>query len=167
MIMNHCHSAPLRGIEQPTTNYRKKTGHVQGCGPYFVSKLWEGALLCEEVIFIIIILLVVKDDVPLTFLQILDTYSSWCLLLDPYHLKLCSTVYENQEWLRVPDRKISVEGDILWHNPNRGVSRGLDVKASRRDWYLPIWNQSHSLILFSLNIDNKCILLAFLLLFDA
>ena len=39
--------------------------------------------------------------------------------------------YENQEWPRVPDRKISVEGDMLWHNPNRGVSRGLDVKACR------------------------------------
>ena len=37
--------------------------------------------------------------------------------------------YENQEWPRVLDQKISVEGDLFWHNPNRGVSRGLDVKA--------------------------------------
>ena len=37
------------------------------------------------------------------------------------------TIWES----RVPDRKISVEGDRLWHNLNRGVSRGLDVKACR------------------------------------
>ena len=27
--------------------------------------------------------------------------------------------YENQEWPQVPDQKISVEDDMLWHNPNR------------------------------------------------
>ena len=32
------------------------------------------------------------------------------------------TDYENQEWPRVTDRKISVEGDMLWHNPNAGVT---------------------------------------------
>ena len=29
--------------------------------------------------------------------------------------------YKNQEWPRVRDRKISVEGDMLWHNPNRDI----------------------------------------------
>ena len=53
--------------------------------------------------------------------------------------------YENQEWPRVPDRKISVEGDMLWHNPNRGVSRGLDGKACRP-------------ILISTNLEREVIL---------
>ena len=38
---------------------------------------------------------------------------------------------ENQEWHRVPDRKIKVESDLLWHYPNQGVKRGLDAKAWR------------------------------------
>ena len=74
--------------------------------------------------------------------------------------------YENQEWPRVPDRKISVEGDMLWHNPNRGVSRGLDVKACRPR--LIFSDLEREVILDSFSrwiLTIKCILLAFLLLF--
>ena len=74
--------------------------------------------------------------------------------------------YENQEWPLVPDRKISVEGDMLWHNPNRGVSRGLDVKACRPR--LIFSDLEREVILDSFSrwiLTIKCILLAFLLLF--
>ena len=63
--------------------------------------------------------------------------------------------YENQEWPRVPDRKMSVEGDMLWHNPNRGVSRGLDVKACHPRLIFRSGTRGHSWFFFSLNIDNK------------
>ena len=76
--------------------------------------------------------------------------------------------YENQEWPRVPDRKISVEGDMLWHNPNRGISRGLDVKACRPRLISSDLEREVILDSFSrLILTIKCILLAFLQLFDA
>ena len=34
-----------------------------------------------------------------------------------------------KNWPRVSDRKMPVGGDMLWKNPNWGVSRGLDVNA--------------------------------------
>ena len=42
---------------------------------------------------------------------------------------------------RVPDSKISVEGEMLWHNTNQGVSRGLDVKACRPSPWFAISTQ--------------------------
>ena len=76
--------------------------------------------------------------------------------------------YENQEWHRVPDRKMSVEGDLLWHNPNRCINRGLDVKACRPRLTSSDLEQEVILDSFSRWILTiKCILLAFLLLFDA
>ena len=75
--------------------------------------------------------------------------------------------YENQEWPRVPDRKISVEGDMLWHNPNRGVSRGLDVKARRPRLISSVLEREVILDSFSRwNLTRKRILLAFLFIFD-
>ena len=66
------------------------------------------------------------------------------------------------------DRKITVEGDRLWHNPNRGISRGLDVKACRPR--LISSDLEREVILDSFSrwiLTIKCILSAFLLLFDA
>ena len=60
--------------------------------------------------------------------------------------------YENQEWPRVPDRKISVDGDMLWHNPNRGV--GCQSMSPETDIFR-FGTRGHSWFFFSLNIDNK------------
>ena len=89
-------------------------------------------------------------------------------LLTIYYFSPFPWDYENQEWPRVPDRKISVEGDMLWHNPNRGVSRGLDVKACRPR--LISSDLEREVILDSFSrwiLTIKGFLLAFLLLFDA
>ena len=80
-----------------------------------------------------------------------------CVIRATVSLSAPRQEYENQEWPRVPERKISVEGDMLWHNPNRGVSRGLDVKACRPRLISSDrpGTRGHSWFFFSLNIDNK------------
>ena len=81
------------------------------------------------------------------------------------HIKIIQ-YYENQEWPWVLDRKISVEGDMLWDNPNRGVSPGFGSMFPKTDIFRS-GTRGHSWFFFLLNIDNKMHLLAFLLFFDA
>ena len=56
-------------------------------------------------------------------------------------------IYEHQELTRVPDRKISVEGDMLWHILTEAWAEVWMSKHVTRDWYIPTWNWSSSFLI--------------------